>query len=175
MNRDQKAVAIDELKEKFEKYSFFYLTDSSTLSVQKINELRSMCFEKGVEMKVVKNTLAWKALAGASADKNYSSLEEALHGPTAILFAETANLPAKIILDFRKDGTKPELKAAYIDSGIYFGDDELKNLKSLKSKDELVGEILGLLQSPIKNVIGALSSGGNKIAGLVKALEERAQ
>ena len=107
-------------------------------------------------------------------EKNYVAIYDALHGPTTLLFCETANLPAKVIKDFRKTNEKPVLKAAYIDSGVFIGDDQLDALAALKSKNELIGEIVGLLQSPAKNVISALKSGGNTIAGLVKALEERA-
>ena len=107
-------------------------------------------------------------------EKNYVAIYDALHGPTTLLFCETANLPAKVIKEFRKTNEKPVLKAAYIDSGVFMGDNQLDALASLKSKNELIGEIVGLLQSPAKNVISALKSGGNTIAGLVKALEERA-
>lgn len=173
MNRAQKTAAIEELKGKFEDSSFFYLTDSSTLTVEKVNQLRRLCFDKGVEMKVVKNTLVQKALESAAEEKNYGGLMEALKGPTAIMFTDTANVPARIIKEFRGDDERPLIKAAYIDTAIYIGDDKLKELSSLKSKEELVGEIIALLQSPAKNVISALKSGGSTISGLLKALEER--
>lgn len=165
---------IDELKEKFANNPFFYITDSSALSVEAINKFRRICFEKGIEVKVVKNTLAKKAMEHNAEEKNYVAIYDALHGPTTLLFCETANLPAKVIKEFRKTNEKPVLKAAYIDSGVYIGDDQLDALVALKSKYELIGEVIGLLQSPAKNVISALKSGGNTIAGLVKALEERA-
>ena len=123
---------------------------------------------------MVKNTLAKKAMESFPEERNYSAVFEALKGTTAILFTETANLPAKVLKDYRKDGKKPSLKAAYIETAIFLGDDQLDILVKLKSKEELVGEIIGLLQSPAKNVIGALKSGGSTIAGLVKALGERA-
>ncbi len=175
MIKELKTTAIEELKEKFDKYSFFYLTDSSGLTVEKVNQLRRICFEKGVEMKVVKNTLAIKALQSAPESKNYQQIYEAFAGPTAIMFSETANLPASIITEFRDaDNTRPTLKGAYIDADIYLGDDQLANLKALKSKEQLIGDILSALQSPMTNVIGALESGKNTIAGLVKTLESRA-
>ena len=174
MRKEQKTQAIEELTEKFSNAPFFYVTDSSALTVEQVNNLRGKCYEKGVEMKVVKNTLTKKALESIEGI-DYSELYEALKGPTALMFSSTANVPAKIIEEFRKSHDKPVLKAAYIDSSIYIGDDQVKALASLKSKEELIGEVILLLQSPAKNVISALSSGGNKLAGLVKALQERAQ
>lgn len=175
MTRAEKTTAIAELKEKFSNNSFFYLTDSSTLTVEQVNKLRRLCFEKGVEMKVVKNTLAIKALKDAPEEKGYSKLFDSLKGPTAIMFSETANVPAKIIETFRKEHERPVLKAAYIDTSIFLGDDQVKTLSALKSKEELIGEIIALLQSPAKNVISSLKSGGSTIMGLLKALEERAE
>ena len=177
MTRDQKVAVVEELKEKFDQNAFFYITDSSTLTVEKINKLRGLCYEKGVEMRVVKNTLAIKALEAASEDKNYGDLVQALKGPTALMFSEVANVPARLIEDFRKDdgGERPILKAAYIDTAVYIGDDRLKELAKLKSKEELIGEVIGLLQSPAKNVISALNSSGQTIMGLLKALEERGE
>jgi large subunit ribosomal protein L10 len=175
MTRAEKTTAIAELKEKFSNNSFFYLTDSSTLTVEQVNNLRGLCFEKGVEMKVVKNTLAIKALEDAPDEKGYAKLFESLKGPTAIMFSETANVPAKIIEEFRKTHERPVLKAAYIDTSVFVGDDQVKALAALKSKEELIGEIIGLLQSPAKTVISSLKSGGATIMGLLKALEERAE
>lgn len=174
MTRAEKSTAITELKEKFGNSSFFYLTDSSTLTVEQINKLRGLCHEKGVEMRVIKNTLAIKALEEAPEEKGYADLYQALKGPTAVMFTETANVPAKIIEEFRGgDGERPILKAAYIDTAVFIGDDQLKSLSQLKSKEDLVGEIISLLQSPAKNVISALKSGGSTLSGLLKALEER--
>jgi len=126
-------------------------------------------------MKVVKNTLAVKALESLPAESGYEGLYGALKGPTTLMFSETANVPAKIIKDFRGDDEKPTLKAAYIDSDVFLGDDQLAALASLKSKEDLIGEIVLLLQSPVKNVLGSLQSGGSTISGLLKTLEERAQ
>ncbi|MCB0651324.1 MAG: 50S ribosomal protein L10 [Saprospiraceae bacterium] len=175
MTRAEKAASIEELKGKFEETSFFYLADASTLTVEQVNKFRRLCFEKEIEMKVVKNTLAVKALESFPEDRNYIGLYEALKGHTAILFTKTANVPAKVIKEFRKESPKPILKAAYIDSSIFLGDDQLDALVSLKSKEDLIGDVITLLQSPIKNVLGSLQSGGSTLAGLLKTLEERAQ
>lgn len=174
MTRAQKATAIEELKEQFSTSPFFYLTDSSSMSVEQISNLRRLCFEKGVQVKVVKNTLAIKALEAQEED--YTEIYDAFKGNTAIMFSETANLPGKILKEFRGDaGERPILKAAYIDADVFFGDDKLKELAALKSKEDLIGEIISLLQSPAKNVISALKSGGNTLSGLLKALEERGE
>jgi len=173
MTRSEKEAVVEELKEKFDNSTSFYVTDSSTLTVAEVNVLRGQCFEKGVEMRVVKNSLVKKALEALPEDKNYAELYDTLKGPTALMFCETANAPAKLIEEFRKTNERPVLKAAYIDSSVYVGDDQLKSLAALKSKEELVGDIIGLLQSPAKNVISALKSGGSTIAGILKTLEER--
>ena len=174
MTRAEKQKAIKVLKKKFKNNNFFYLTDSSALSVADVNDLRGRCYEKGVELKVVKNTLAIKAMQALSVDRGYDKLYEALKGPTAIMFSETASVPAKIIKEFRKDHEKPVLKAAYIDSDVFYGDDQIDSLSSLKSKEEVLGEIIGLLESPIQSVISALD-GGSTIASLLSALEDRAE
>ena len=174
MRKEEKALEIEDLKAKLDENQFFYITDSSSLTVAQINNFRRICFDKGIEVKVVKNTLARKAMESFDEAKNYTALFDSLHGPTTLLFCETANLPAKVLKDFRKTSDKPVLKAAYIDAGVYVGDDQIDALAKLKSKEELVGEIIGLLQSPAKNVVSALKSAPNTIAGLVKALEERA-
>lgn len=174
MTKADKTAAIDALREKFEQNTYFYLADASTMTVDKVNRFRRLCFEKGVEMTVVKNTLARKAMESLPAEKNYAALYEVLHGPTAILYAEVGNVPARLLKEFRKDGgERPVLKAAYIDSAVFVGDDQLDILTKLKSKEELLGEIIGLLQSPAKNVVSALKSGGQTIMGLLKAMEER--
>jgi large subunit ribosomal protein L10 len=175
MTKAEKTATIEELKEKLNTVEYLYITDSSTLSVAQINKFRRMCFEGGIEMRVVKNTLIKKAMESISEEKNYAELHEALKGPTALLFTETANAPAKLLKEFRKENGRPLLKAAYIDTAVFLGDDQLEALVSLKSKEDLVGEIIGLLQSPAKNVIGALQSGGQKLMGILKTLEERSE
>ncbi len=173
MTRAEKTAAIEELKEKFSNAEYFYIADASTLNVEQVTNLRGMLFEKGVQMQVVKNTLAIKALETLPEEKNYKQLFESLKGPSAILFSEVANSPARVIKEFRKTHEKPTIKAAYIDSAIYEGDEQLDALAKLKSKEELLGEIIGLLQSPMSNLMGSLSSGGSTLMSLLKALEER--
>jgi len=174
MTRSEKSQVIEDLKVKFSESQYFYFADSSSLTVEQINKLRSTCFEKGIEVQVVKNTLAQKAMESTGdMAEGFEPLYSALAGPTTVFFADTGNAPAKVIKEFRKSFEKPVLKAAYIDSDIFLGDDQLDILSTLKSKDELVGEIIGLLQSPAKNVISALKSSGGTIAGILKTLEER--
>jgi len=176
MTREEKTVAIESLKSRLNEVDYFYLTDSSTLTVDQVNKFRRLCFEKGVEMKVVKNTLMRKAMEAFPVDKNYEGLYDVLKGPTAVLFSEgAAALPAKLLKEFRKEHPKPVLKAAYIETAIYLGDDQIESLSQLKSKDDLLAEVVALLQSPAKNVISALQSGGKTIAGLVKTLSERSE
>ncbi len=175
MTKEDKVLAVEELKAKLQDAAHFYIADSSELSVADINNLRGICFKEGVEIKVVKNSLVQKAMQAVGDDGRFDELYGVLKGPTSIMFSEVANKPAKIIEDFRKSHDKPVLKAAYIDSSIYLGDESVKQLASLKSKEELIGDVILLLQSPMKNVVSALQSGGNKLSGLVKALEERAQ
>ncbi len=173
MNRIEKTAAIAELKEELLNAPFFYLADSSSLPVKKIDALRRLCFEKGISMKVAKNTLIKKALENEPESKGYKELFEALHGPTTVFISSNPKGPAILISDFRGKGDRPILKGAYIDGGVFLGDDQLDVLKKIKSKEELIGEVIGLLQSPIKTVVGQLNSGGQKIAGLLKTLEER--
>ena len=174
MNKDQKNEVIEVLKDKFNQYNNFYITNTESLSVAQVSKLRRICFDKKVEMKVAKNTLIKKALEGLDSSR-YADVFESLNGVTALLFSENAKEPALIISSFRKEGNleKPVLKAAFIDGDVFAGDDQLKALINLKSKHDLIGEIIGLLQSPAKNVISALNA-GNKLAGLIKALEDRA-
>ena len=175
MNKDQKNEVIELLKDKFNQYNNFYITNTESLTVAQVGKLRRICFDKKVEMKVAKNTLIKKALEGLDSSR-FSPVFESLNGVTALLFSENAKEPALIISSFRKDGNleKPVLKAAFIDGDVFAGDDQLKVLTNLKSKHDLIGEIIGLLQSPAKNVISGLNA-GNKLAGLIKALETRAE
>lgn len=173
MTREEKGHIIESLKEKFDQNEFFYITDASTLTVQQTNNFRRKCFENDVDMTVYKNTLVRIAMESFDEDKNYAPLLETLKGPTAIMFTDTANAPAKIIKEFRKEYDRPIIKGAYIQSDIYLGDESLTPLSELKSKEEILGDIIMLLQSPMKNVLGALTSAGNKISGIVKAIEEK--
>ncbi len=173
MTREEKAEIISSLKVKFEENAHFYIADASGLTVAEINEFRSECFKNGVEYKVVKNTLIKRALDEIEGD--FSELEQVLKGTSGILFSkESGNTPAKIIKSFRKKGNeKPILKAASIESEIYLGDENLDALSSLKSKNELIGEVILLLQSPAQRVISALESGKSTLAGVVKTLSEK--
>lgn len=173
MTRDQKNALIESLKEQFQQNSFFYLADASAMTVADINVLRGVLFEKGISMQVVKNTLVQKALESVGEDGRYEELYQTLKGPTALLFTDTANAPARVIEDFRGKNPKPILKAAYIDTSIYIGDEKLSELAKLKSKEELLAEVIGLLQSPGQNLVSALTSSSQTIAGLVKTLAER--
>ena len=171
MNREEKHELVSALQEKMEEFGNFYIADTSSLSVEKVNNIRRKCFESGIEMQVAKNTLIRKAIEGLEGDA--SEIFAALKGQSALLFSTTGNAPAKLIKALRKGSDKPVLKAAYIDSSVYVGDDNLDALVNLKSREELIGGIIALLQSPAKNVISALKSSGGKIAGIVKTLQER--
>jgi len=175
MNKEQKNEVIEVLKDKFSQYTNFYVTNTESLTVEQVSKLRRICFSKKVEMKVAKNTLIKKALESID-NERYSGVYESLNGVTALLFSDSPKDPALIISTFRKEsnGEKPVLKAAFIDGDVFVGDNQLSTLKDLKTKQDLIGEIIGLLQSPAKNVISALNA-GNKLAGLIKALETRAQ
>lgn len=170
MTKEEKQQEIEALKKMFSESVNFYITDTSDLTAQEVNALRRLCFQQGVKMRVAKNTLLYKALEVTS---KHDELEPALKGQSSLLFCDVANAPAKVIKKFRKDKEKPRLKAAYIDSSIYIGDEQLEPLANLKSKNELIGDVVALLQSPAKNVLGALLSGKSKLAGIVKTLSER--
>ncbi len=171
MTREEKSQVIETLTAQLSDNANIYLADISGLNAGNTSNLRRACFKAGVQLAVVKNTLLKKAME--SSDKDFGELTEILKGNTSLMFSETGNAPAKVIKEFRKKSDKPLLKGAYIQESIYVGDNQLDSLVDLKSKDELVGEIIGLLQSPAKNVISALKSGGSTIAGLVKTLSER--
>jgi large subunit ribosomal protein L10 len=155
MTKDQKNEVIEVLKQKFTQYNNFYITDTESLSVEQVSSLRRTCFDKQVEMKVAKNTLIRKALEAIDAEK-YAAVYPALNNVTALMFSENPKDPAVIISAFRKGGDKPQLKAAFINGDVYSGDSTLKALTQIKTKNELIGEVLGLLQSPAKRVIAAL-------------------
>src|SRR5690554_2433890 len=171
MTREEKSQVIETLTAQLSSNDNIYLADISGLDAGKTTNLRRACFKAGVQLAVVKNTLLKKAME--SSDKDFGSLPEVLKGNTSIMFSETGNAPAKVIKEFRKKSDRPLLKGAYIQESIYVGDEQLDSLVELKSKEELIGEVIGLLQSPAKNVISALKSGSTTIAGLVKTLSER--
>lgn len=174
MTKQEKNDVIEVLKEKFSQYNNFYITNTESLTVEQVGNLRRVCFNKNVEMKVAKNTLIKKALESIDAER-FAGVYDALNGVTALLFSESAKEPALIISDFRDKNKmeKPVLKAAFVDGDVFAGDNQLAALKTLKSKQDLIGDIISALQSPAKKVIGGLNA-GSKLAGLVKALEERA-
>ena len=159
MNKEQKQEVIEALKSKFSQYSNFYITDTESLTVTQITDLRRHCFDKQVEMKVAKNTLIKKALESLDSEK-YSGIYDALHNVTALMFSESPKEPALIISSFRKElnKEKPVLKAAFLNGDIFIGDNQLINLTRIKTKNELIGEVIGLLMSPIQRVIGALQN-----------------
>jgi large subunit ribosomal protein L10 len=171
MKREEKEQIINDLVEQMKVTNHFYLTDISDLNVETTNKLRRVCYDKNVKLQVAKNTLIQKALEKSEGD--FSELFGVLKGSSAIMFCETANVPAKLIKEFRKKNPKPILKGAFVEYSIFLGDNMLDALTKVKSKNELIGDIIGLLQSPAKNVISALQSGGNTLAGVVKTLSER--
>lgn len=174
MKKEDKANVIDLIKETIGQYDHFYVTDTSELNAERTHLLRKACFEKDVKLMVVKNTLFQKALESLEGD--YSEIYNVLSGSTSIMFSNNGNAPARLIKELSKDKAnngKPILKAAYVYESLYVGADQLDALVALKSKEELLGEIIGLLQSPMQNVLSALQSGGNTIHGVLKTLGER--
>ena len=171
MKKEEKHEVVLALTETIAEYGNFYITDTANLSVAKVNDIRRKCFENDIKMQVAKNKLIRKAMEASAGD--FSEMFDVLKGSSSILFSKSANAPAKLIKLLRKSGDKPVLKAAYIDSSVFIGDNLLDALVNLKSKEELVADIIALLQSPAKNVISSLQSGGNKLAGIVKTLQER--
>jgi len=171
MTREEKSQVIETLTAQLSDNANIYLADISGLDAGNTSNLRRACFKAGVQLAVVKNTLLKKAME--SSDKDFGELTNILKGNTSLMISETGNAPAKVIKEFRKKSDKPLLKGAYIQESIYVGDNQLDSLVELKSKDELIGEIIGLLQSPAKNVVSALKSSGGKLTGIVKTLSER--
>ena len=171
MTKEEKSKAIEELTAQLAGSNVVYVADISGLNAAVTSDLRRACFKAGIKLEVVKNTLLAKAME--SSDNNYGELPTILKGNTSILISDNGNAPAKIIKEFRKRSDKPVLKGAYIHEAVFIGDNQLDALVSLKSKDEVIGEIIGLLQSPAKNVVSALKSGGGKIAGILKTLSEK--
>ena len=169
MRKEDKAAIIVQLGETLKEYPHFYLVDVAAMDAQTTSELRRKCFGVGVKMVVVKNTLLHKAFEASDID--FSPLYATLKGTTAVFFTNVANAPAKLLKEY-KDGV-PTLKSAYVEEGFYVGADQLDSLESIKSKNEVIAEVVALLQSPAKNVISALKSGGNTIHGVLKTLGER--
>ncbi|GAB1417406.1 50S ribosomal protein L10 [Bacteroidales bacterium] len=171
MRKEEKIVIIETITEKLKSNPNFYLTDISELNAESTARLRRLCYTRDIELLVVKNALLRKAMERTGVDM--SELYGSLKGATSVMFAEAGNAPAKLIKEFRKTSPRPILKAAFIEEAAYIGDTQLDFLINVKSKNDLVGDLIGLLQSPAKNVIGALQSGGHKLSGIVKTLSER--
>ena len=171
MTREEKSRVIEDLTATLAETNVMYLADISGLDAETTSNLRRACFKAGIKLEVVKNTLLEKAMEAA--DNDYGDLPSILAGNTSIMISENGNAPAKIIKEFRKKSDKPVLKGAFIHQAVFIGDNQLDALIALKSKEEVIGEIIGLLQSPAKNVISALKSGGGKIAGILKTLSEK--
>ncbi len=172
MKKEDKIAVIAELTEEFKKYNNIYISDSSGLSAAADNKFRGELYKSGIKMVVAKNTLIQKAMENSGRD--FTGLFGTLKGTSALMFSDDIKSPAIAIKTFRKKAEKPALKGAWIDSDVFLGDISLEALINLKTKSELIGDIIGLLQSPAKNVISGLQSGGNKLAGIIKTLSERA-
>ena len=171
MKREEKAIIVDELKDLLGKYTHLYFTDISDLNAKQTSQLRRTCFEQNIRLVVAKNTLLKLALDQSG--KNTAELHSTLVGSTSMMLSNVGNAPAKLITEFRKSNAKPILKSAFVEESIYIGDNQLETLVSIKSKEELIGDIIMILQSPMKNVISSLQSGKHTLAGLVKTLSER--
>ena len=171
MTREEKSLVIDNLTSQLAENNVIYVTDLTGLDAQQTSALRRACFKADIKLAVVKNTLLAKAME--SSDKEFGELPHILKGNSALMYAEVGNAPAKLIKEFRKKSDKPVLKGAYIDSAVFVGDNQLDALAAIKSKNEIIGDIIGLLQSPAKNVISALKSSGGKLAGIIKTLSEK--
>jgi large subunit ribosomal protein L10 len=171
MTREEKSVAINEILDVLKSNQNIYLTDISGLNALETSNLRRMCFKAGVKLSVVKNTLLEKAMDDS--EKDFGELKETLNGNTSVMIAEVSSAPAKVIKNFRKKSERPILKGAMIEEDIYIGDDQLETLFAIKSKEELIGDIIMLLQSPAKNVISALSSSGGKLSGILQTLSNK--
>ena len=171
MTREEKAVVIEDLTAQLADNANIYLADISGLDATTTSNLRSACFKANIKLAVVKNTLLAKAMEAS--DKEFGELPEVLKGNTSLMFSETGNAPAKLIKNFRKKSERPLLKGAFVEEAIFIGDENLEALVNIKSKEEVIGDIIGLLQSPAKNVISGLKSGGGKLAGILKTLSEK--
>ena len=171
MKQEEKSLIIDAIAKDLADYPHVYITDISGFTVDTVNQLRRQCFRRNIKLKVVKNTLLKRAMEQSSVD--YSDIYPALKGVSSIMLSDTGNAPAKLIKEFRAKNKKPLVKAAFIEECTYFGDDQLDYLCAIKSREELIGDLVGLLQSPARNVISALQSSGGKLAGIVKTLSER--
>lgn len=171
MTREEKSKAITEIKDVLSQNGIIYLTDISGLNSIETSNLRRLCFKSGVKLEVMKNTLLEQAMTAS--DKDFGDLLETLKGNTSIMLSDVGNAPAKVIKDFRKKSERPILKGAIIENDIYLGDEQLELLSSIKSKEEIIGEIVILLQSPVRNIISALKSSSSKLSGIIQTLSNR--
>ncbi|MHA7941633.1 50S ribosomal protein L10 [Formosa sp. 3Alg 14/1] len=171
MTREEKSQVIEELTGQLADNANIYIADISGLNAAKTSDLRRACFKANIKLAIVKNTLLEKAMEAS--DREFGDLPSVLKGNTSVMYSETGNAPAKVIKDFRKKSDKPLLKGAFIEEAVYIGDDQLDALVDIKSREELLGDIIGLLQSPAKNVVSALKSSGGKLAGILKTLSEK--
>jgi len=171
MRKEEKKELIDNLTQQLTENNNFYITDIAALNAEDTSMLRRLSFKNGIQLVMVKNTLLKKAMENV--DRDFSELYSTLVGNTAIMFSEAGNAPAKMIMEYRKKNDKPIIKGAFIEETTYIGDDQLNFLVSIKSKDELIAEVIALLQSPVKNVVSALQSGGGKLSGILKTLSEK--
>lgn len=171
MTREEKNQEIEKLTAVLKEANILYVADIAGLNAQQTSDLRRTCYKNGIQISVVKNTLLKKAIERS--ERDFGAIVDILKGNTSIMLSETGNAPAKMMKEFRKKADKPILKGAYIEEAVFIGDDQLEALANLKSKNELIGDVIALLQSPAKNVVSALQSGKHTIGGLIKALEER--
>lgn len=171
MRREEKNQVIASLAEQINNANHIYVADIAGLNAMDTSNLRRECYKSNVSLVVAKNTLFKRALQ--ESDKDINGLDEILNGPTSVFFSEVGNAPAKLIKAFRKSNERPILKGAYVEEDVYIGDEQLDTLVAIKSKNELIADVIGLLQSPVKSVLGALQSGGNTITGILKTLEEK--
>ena len=171
MTREEKSIAIEDLTAKLADANIVYIADTSGLNAETTSNLRRACFKAGIKLEVVKNTLLEKAMEAS--ERDFGNLPTVLKGNTSVMYSEVGNVPAKLIKTFRKKAEKPLLKGAFIEECVYIGDNQIDMLIDIKSKDELLGELIGLLQSPAKNVGSALKSSGGKLAGILKTLSEK--
>jgi len=172
MKKEDKGIIIDKIADTLKEYSCFYLVETAGLNAERTSDLRRACFKSDVKLMVVKNTLLHKALEKVGGE--YGELYPALKGATSIMFSNVGNAPAKLLKDFRKkDDVLPRLKAAYVEETVYVGEDQLETLASIKSKNELIADVVALLQSPAKNVVSALTSGGSKLHGILETLSKK--
>ncbi|MCF8369633.1 MAG: 50S ribosomal protein L10 [Bacteroidales bacterium] len=171
MRKEEKDQLVTSLVEQLNNNNIIYLADTSELNAEQTSDLRRLCFKRDIKLTVVKNTLLKRAME--QSEKNLDELYVALKGPTSLMFSDTGNVPAKLIKEFRKKSDRPFVKGAFIEEVAYLGDDQLEALVNIKSRDELIGDLLALLQSPVKNVMSALQSGSQNLTGVLKTLSER--